>query len=76
MLADQPARVGAVGSGFAAKARGVGDVLQRQRVAVQDFSTMQVRERHLSGRNQKQIPLTRHLEQIGFELRQLPGAFE
>ncbi len=35
---------------------------------------MQVRERHLRGRHQIEIPLPRDLEEIGLELRQIPGA--
>ena len=37
---------------------------------------MNVRQRHLGGRNQKEIPVAGDLEEIGFELRQLARRFE
>src|SRR6185437_10554603 len=64
---------GAVGSGLAAEARGVGRVAQWQAAAVEDLAAMQVGQRHFSGRNQIQIPLTRDLEEILLELRQIAG---
>ena len=76
MLADQAARVGAVRSGFAAEARRVGRVLQRQLPAVEDLAAIQVRDRHFRRRDQIEIPLAGDLEQILLELRQLPGAVQ
>ena len=76
MLPNQPAHVLAVRARLAAETRRVGRVLQRQRVAVQDFVAMKVRQRHFRGRNQEQIPLAGDLEEVRFELRQLAGRFE
>ena len=76
MLPNQPAHVGAVRSGFAAEARRVGGVLQRQQSPVENLAAIQIRHRHFRGRNQVQIPLAGDLEQILLELRQLPGAVQ
>ena len=74
MLADQAAHVRAVRAGLAAEARRVGGVAQRQRAAVEDLVAVQVRERHLGGRDQVEIPVAGDLEQVLLELRQLAGA--
>ena len=76
VLADQPAHVRAVRAGFAAEARRVGGVLQRQEPAVEDLAAIQIRHRHLGRRDQVEIPLARDLEQVRLELRQLTGAVQ
>jgi hypothetical protein len=73
MLPNQPAHVGAVRSGFAAEARRIGGVLQRQQSPVENLTAIQIRHRHFGGRNQVQVPFAGDLEQILLELRQLPG---
>ena len=76
MLPDEAAHVFAVRSGFAAKARRVGRVLQRQQVAVQNLAAMNIRQRYLGRGNQKKIPFAGNLEEVGFELRQLSRRLE
>ena len=74
VLADQAAHVGAVRAGLAAEARRVRGVADRQLAAVEDLAAMHVRQRHLGGRHQVQIPVAGDLEQIRLELRQVAGA--
>ena len=57
MLPDQPAHIGAVRTGFAAEARRVRRVADRQLAAVEDLAAMHVRQRHLGGRHQVEIPV-------------------
>ena len=76
MLADQAAHVLAVRAGFAAEARRVGRVADRQLAAVENLAAMQVGQRHLGGRHEIQIPVAGNLEQIRLELRQVAGADE
>ena len=71
VLPDQAADVGAVGSGFAAEARRVGGVAQRQLPAVEDLAAVEVGQRHFRRRDQEQVPVARDLEQILLELRQV-----
>ena len=74
VLADESAYVRAVGAGFAAEAGGVGGVFQRQVATVENLVPVQVRQRHLAGRDEIQVPLVADLEQVFLELRELPGA--
>src|SRR5262249_60478575 len=48
-------------------------VTNRQLASVEDLTTMEIRERHFGGGNQKEIPLSVDLEEIRFELRQVSG---
>src|SRR6185503_17143591 len=70
----QAAHVGAVRSRFAAEARGIGGIAQRQLPSVEDRAAIEVGERHLRGRDQEQVPVAGDLEQVLLELRQVAGA--
>ena len=79
MLADQPAHVFAVRTGFAAKTRRVRGVRARQRRAFEDLVGVQIRDRHFRRRNQVErarivLSAAPGLEQVVLEFRQLPGA--
>ena len=54
----------------------VGRVVPRQQPAVEDLLAVQVRERHFRRRDEVEIPVARNLEEVGLELRQVPGAEE
>jgi hypothetical protein len=76
VLSNQPADILAVRTGLAPETRRVGGVLDRQIAAVEDLAAMQVRQRHFGGRDEVQVPVAGDLEQVGFELRQVPGPDE
>ena len=58
---------------LAAEARRVGDVVDRQRVAVEDLVAVEVGHRHLGGRDQPEVLLGVAVEVVA-ELRQVAGA--
>lgn len=78
VLADHAAGVAAGGAGLAAKARGMGDELQRQLPGVEDLAGHDVGQRYLGGGDQVEIglALAADLEQILLKLGQLTGALQ
>ena len=72
---DQPAGVAAVRARLRPEARGVRGVGERQVVDGEGLAGVQVRQRHLGRRDEEQLAVRdAGLEQVGLELRQLPGA--
>ena len=72
VLADEAAHVLAVGAGLGAEAGREGDVLPRQVGRLQHLVAVQVRERHLRGRDQVEVAVARaRLEEVALELGEL-----
>ena len=74
VLADHPARVAAGRARLGAEARRVRRVEERQLFGGQDLVAVQVRDRNL--RRRDEVVALAGLEEVGVELRQLPGAEE
>ncbi len=73
VLADQAAGVLAVGTGLRPEAGGVGRVIKRQGLLLQDLVLMDVGQGHLGRRDQEIVPLLQ-LEEILLEFGKLAGA--
>src|SRR6266550_2449268 len=68
--AQYSASVLARGAGLAPKTLAVGDEAARQRVAIQDLVTIEIRDRYFGGRDEKEIVAGRGVRVL-LELRQL-----
>src|SRR5262245_31151611 len=73
MLSDEAVNILPIGARFAPKTRGVGDVSNRELLAFEHLFSMDIRNRHFGGRNEKEIWL-RDTKQVFFELRELAGS--
>ncbi len=70
VLAHQAAHVLTIGPGLATKTWGISNVVQREKVSLQNLIPMNVGQRNLGGRNEKKVRL-RCSKQIFLELGQL-----
>ena len=76
MLANQAPNILPIGARLASETRRVRRVAHRQVAAIENLAAVKIRQRHFGRGYQIQIPFTRDLEKILFELRKLPGSSE
>ena len=72
VLANQATGITAMGAGLFAEAGRMRGVADRQLCPVEDLGAKDIGHRHFGGWDQEIVGII-HVEEIGFELRQLPG---